>query len=84
METNLGRVAGPDEVLPVVVGDDDVLAAVVLGVQLAVGVLLGLAEVDDVELVAVAVQGAEQPDRPVGVAEQETTEIAGEWLRTDT
>ena len=63
VKAELGRVAGPDEVLAVVVGDEDVLLAVLEGVQGAVGVLLGLAEVGDVELVAVTEVRAEQADR---------------------
>ena len=83
MDAALDRVAGPDEVLAVVVGDEDVLPPVVERVQAAVRVLLGLAEVDEVELVAVAVEGAEQPDGPVRVAEDEPAEVAGEELRPD-
>ena len=44
VEADLRRVAGPDEVLPVVVGDDRVLLAVVERVEQAVGVLLRLVE----------------------------------------
>ena len=40
VKADLGRVAGEEEVLAVVVGDEDVLPPVVEGVQLAVGVLL--------------------------------------------
>ena len=62
---------------------NDVLPAVVERVEEAVGVLLLLAEIDDVELVPVGVQGAEQTHAPVGVAEDEAAKIAGERLRAD-
>ena len=80
VQAHLRRVAGEDEVLAVVVGEEQVLAAVVERVQAGVGVLLPLAEVRQVELVAIRVPGAEEPDAPVDVGEEEAAEVGVERL----
>ena len=78
------RIAGPDEVLPEIIQDAEVLAAgVEHAVQAAVGVLLERAKVDDVELVAVGAEIAEEPGAQVVVAEDEAAEVAGERLDAD-
>ena len=80
VQAHLGRVAGKDEVLAVVVGEEQVLAAVVERVQRGVGVLLPLAEIHQVELVAIRELRAEEPDAPVDVREQEAAEVGVERL----
>src|SRR5713226_3368984 len=84
MEAHFRRIAGEDEVLPEIVGDDNVLVALMERIQSAVGVFLQLSEPNQVELIAIGVQGAEQAHAAVYVVEQETAEIALEGLRTDT
>ena len=72
VQADLGRVAGKDEILAVVIGEEQVLAAVVERVERGVGVFFPLTEVDQVELVAIREPGAEEPDAAVDVGEQET------------
>ena len=81
MKARLHRMAGPDEVLAIVVGDEDVLAAVIEGVEKTVGVLFPLVEDGDIELIAVCLPRSKEADRTVQVAEDETPEIARERLR---
>ena len=78
-------VAGPDEVLPEVVHDAEVLAARVEdAIQPAIGVLLEGAKVDEVELITVGAQVAEDSGAESVVAEDEATEVAGERLDAET
>ena len=81
VQAHLGRVAGEEEVLAVIVGDEDVLMAALEGIQFAVGVFFLLVEEDQVELVAVGQARAEDADGAIGVAENEAAEVAGERLR---
>src|SRR5207302_9446728 len=69
MNAELGRVAGKEEILPIIVGDVDVLMAALERVQFAIGILLLLIEPEQVELIAVGQPRAEDADGPVGVAE---------------
>ena len=71
----------PDGILPVIVGDENLLLPGVEGIEEAVGVFLALVEHDQVELVAVRQPRAKQSDRAVQIAEDETSEVAGEGLR---
>ena len=80
IEAHLGCVARKNEILPVVIGENQVLAAVVECVERGVGVFFPLAEVHQVELIAIRELRAEEPDAAVHVGEQEPAEIGVERL----
>src|SRR5262249_34953733 len=80
VKTELRGVAFPLRVLSEQVGDEDRLVSEMKHVQFAVGVFFQHAEPGCVELIAVVSVIAKKPDPQVGVAENESAEIADERL----
>lgn len=84
VKADLGVVAWEYEVVPVVVCNESILVAIVEGIQEAVGIFFGLIEPDDVVLILVAQSIPKNTHSSVGVREDESSEIAGEELRSCT